>query len=99
LPAVEADGLPESFPVLVENVAQVGLPTMENFSVCPLGSPAEGLNEYQDRAVMFFGEVPLIHGAWLVAAVATSGWAMMQPIGIKSNCQQEPPAAGREPEI
>jgi hypothetical protein len=45
VPALAADGVPESWPVLVLNVAHAGWPTIENVRVPPAASVALGWKE------------------------------------------------------
>ena len=63
LPTLPDPGVPESLPVLVLKVAQLGLFWMEKVSVPPLGSVVVGVKLYAVPAVAVVAGVPLIVGA------------------------------------
>ena len=63
VPAFVAAGVPASVPELVLNVAQAGLPEIENLSVYPDGPDAVGVKLYACPATSVVGGVPEITGA------------------------------------
>src|SRR5262249_22211866 len=63
LPTLVAAGAPPSFPVVVLNVAQLGMFVIENVKVAPaLGLVAVGVNEYELPTMPVVAGVPLIVG-------------------------------------
>ena len=70
-----AVGVPESRPVDVLNVAQLGLLRMENVSVLPSGSFAVGWNEYAVPTVAFVAGVPVIVGDWFAFGFTVNEYA------------------------
>jgi hypothetical protein len=68
VPICEREGVPDSLPFEVLNVAHEGRFWMLNVSVSPLGSLAVGVNEYAVPATVDVRGVPLIVGAPLFDA-------------------------------
>src|SRR5688572_9713546 len=64
-PSCPAAGVPERRPEEVLKLAHDGLPLMENASVCPSGSDAEGWKTYCDPTVTLAEGDPEIVGARL----------------------------------
>ena len=75
VPTLAAAGVPCNRPVVVLNVAQLGLFVMLNVSVPPSGSFAVGVNEYWVPTVAVVGGVPEIVGGIFdeVTAIENSG--------------------------
>src|SRR5688572_19156645 len=71
VPTLPAAGVPCSRPVVVLNVAQVGLFVMLNVSVPPSESLAVGVNEYCVPTVAVVGGVPEIDGGTFAGALTT----------------------------
>jgi hypothetical protein len=65
VPALASCGVPESWPVLVLRLAQVGLPEIEKVSVLPLGFVVVGVKLYAAPAVTEVAGEPLIVGGGL----------------------------------
>jgi hypothetical protein len=65
VPVLAAVGVPNSRPVELLNVAQVGRFAMLNVSVPPLTSLTLGVNEYCVPAVAVVGGMPVIVGGLL----------------------------------
>jgi hypothetical protein len=70
-----AVGVPLRRPVVVLNVAQVGLLRIENVSALPSGSLAAGWNEYADPTLAVVDGVPLIVGDLFAFGFTVSEYA------------------------
>ena len=73
VPTLLEDGVPDSWPVLLLKLAQLGLPEMEKVSVLPLGSVVEGVKVYAEPAVTEVGGEPLMVGGGLVTVIEKLG--------------------------
>jgi hypothetical protein len=67
VPTCVLEGVPDSLPVEVLKVAQLGLLVIEKVSTCPSGSAAAGWNTYGDPAAALVAGVPEMVGARLAA--------------------------------